>query len=218
MKTAVAYIRSSTNEVKQANSQAVQASIIADFAASYGYNIERTFSEYFTGKDDERVEFNRCLEYAKQNDCFIIVYRVDRVARSLSIFSRIETMLHRFRFCNLGDVQPSLLLMSVLLAVATNESIVIGKRVSHAMQMLKLEGRVFGNPRILETAQPLGALAQKEKASEYRHHIQGIIFDLKNAGYNSTKKICCRLNEIGVKTRTGSDWTLPNLYRVMANS
>ena len=217
-KRAIAYIRSSTNAEKQANSQAVQLSIIVDFASRFGYVIETVFSEYETGKNDCRVEFNNALTYAQENDCYIIAYRIDRVSRSMSIFSRIESELSRFRFCNLGDVEVSLLLMSVLLAVATNESVVIAKRVSAAMQMLKAQGRVFGNPRIRTTAIPAAAKANRQLAATFRTHILGVINDLQKAGYTTNKEICCRLNEIGVKTRTGGVWKRQNLHRIMSHN
>ena len=216
-KRAIAYIRSSTNEQKQANSQAVQLSIITDFASTFGYDVEMVFSEYQTGKDDERTEFNLALQYAIEHDCHLIAYRIDRVSRSMSIFSRIQSQLPRFRFCNLGDVEVSLLLMSVLLAVATNESAVTSKRVSAAMQMLKLQGRVFGNPRIQTTATPLAAKANRRLATTFRTHILSVINDLRKAGYTSNKELCCRLNEIGVKTRTGGVWKRQNLHRVLSH-
>lgn len=215
MKKAVAYIRASTDEAKQTNSFAVQKAIIEDFAVKNGYSIEIIFSEYSSGRDDERKEFNKALQYCASNDAFLIAYRVDRVARTMSIFSRIQDALPMMRFANLGDIQPNLLLISVLLAVATNESQTTSTRVSAAMQHLKKEGRVFGNPHINETCRPLGLAAIKKNAREYNDRIKGIVEDLRLAGYNELNTILDQLNFLGVKTRTGKNWNYKNLHRVL---
>ena len=215
MKKAVAYIRASTDEAKQSNSFAIQKAIVEDFAVKNGYSIEVVFSEYSSGRDDERAEFNNALQYCASNDAFLIAYRVDRVARTMSIFSRIQDALPMMRFANLGDIQPNLLLISVLLAVATNESQTTSTRVSAAMQHLKKEGRIFGNPNINENCRPLGLEAIKKNANKYNNRIKSIVDDLRLAGYKELKSILDQLNFLGVKTRLGKNWTYKNLHRVL---
>jgi DNA invertase Pin-like site-specific DNA recombinase len=215
MKKAVAYIRASTDEAKQSNSFAVQKAIIEEFASRNGYSIEIVFSEYSSGRDDERTEFNNALKYCISNNAFLIAYRVDRVARTMSIFSRIQDALPMLRFANLGDIQPNLLLISVLLAVATNESQTTSTRVSAAMQHLKKEGRVFGNPNINTNCRPLGLEAIKNNAKQYNNRIKSIVDDLRLAGYTEFNSILDQINYLGVKTRSGKSWSYQNLYRVL---
>ena len=128
-KTAYAYLRASTDPNKQKNSIDVQNGLIQTFADRNGYTIVETFIEYRSGGDDERVEFNKCLNLCIKEDAFLLTYKVDRMSRSLSIFKKIESSLSRFRFVELGDQEANLLTLSVLLAVAQQERVNTGQRV-----------------------------------------------------------------------------------------
>ena len=86
--------------------------------------------------------------------------------------------------------------------------------VKQAMAKRKAAGATFGSPSIMTTCQPLGAKKQKKMAIEFAISIESILNDLIKAGYKTTKQLCCKLNELGVKTRTGGQWTEQNLYRM----
>ena len=87
--------------------------------------------------------------------------------------------------------------------------------VSAKMHMLKAQGRIFGNPGIMENCQPLGVAAIKESAKKFNAKILLLAADLRQAGYNTVDLLVDRLNGIGVKTRNGKAWTYHNLYRVL---
>ena len=217
MKPAIAYIRASTNEDTQQNSMAVQTAIIERFAKSNGYNISTTFVEYKTGGDDERVEFNKALQQSIKENSTLICWKVDRLARTMSIFSRIEAHLPRLRFAELGDVEPNIMVLGVLLGVATQERINTSIRVKATYTTLKAQdpNKAWGNPRMLETATPVGLKVRKSNAREFNTHIQGIVSDLKKAGYCTLADIAVRLNQLGVKTRRGCDFNIHSLHRVL---
>ena len=97
-KQAISYVRASTCPEQQANSIAIQEAIISRFVETHGYTITDSFIEYRTGSDDERVEFNKALQLAIKNNCVLVTWKVDRLARSMSIFSKIQNHLHLLRF------------------------------------------------------------------------------------------------------------------------
>ena len=137
-KNAIAYIRASTNPELQANSVAIQTAIINRFVESHAYTLTDTFIEYRTGSDDERVEFNKALQQAIKTNSVLITWKVDRLARSMSIFSRIQNHLHLLRFCELGDSEPNIMVLSVLLGVATQERINTSVRVKAGYTDMKV--------------------------------------------------------------------------------
>jgi len=99
------YRRASTNEAKQVNSLEIQSTVIANFCKRHGYTVadDASFVEYASGKDDCRVEFNRALDYAIKNEVVLICVSIDRLSRSLSVFSRIQEHIGRLRFCKFNS-------------------------------------------------------------------------------------------------------------------
>jgi DNA invertase Pin-like site-specific DNA recombinase len=217
MKTAISYIRASTDPHLQKNSVAIQKAIIENFASTYGYNLVDTFTEYASGGDDEREAFNAALSMAVRDGHKLICWKVDRCARSMSIFSRIQDHLHLLRFCELGDSEPNVMVLSVLLGVAYSERINTSVRVKAAYSHLKAENpdHPWGNPNILTDATPKGLAVRRRNASVHNEHVQSICADLRKAGYCTLQSLSVRLTAMRVLTRRGKPYTPANLSRVL---
>jgi len=86
-----------------------------------------------------------------------------------------------------------------------------------AMQRAKARGVKFGNPNILKDAHPLAMKAIKANAKEFNDGIKSTLEDLRKKGYKTIPSLIVKLNEMGIKSRTGTDWTYHNLYRVLAS-
>ena len=215
---AAAYYRASTSQELQNNSLEIQKRICENFALTNGYEISATFSEYESGGNDDRAEFNRALEYAINNDCVLICARVDRASRSLSIFSRIQDHLSRLRFADLGNVEPSLVLLSVLISLGAQERINASIRVKACFETLRAKdaNHPWGNPNININCRPIGLKVRKANAAAFNTKIQGICADLKKAGYLTLDKMAARLNEMNISSRRGKAFNKATLQRVLA--
>lgn len=217
MKQAIAYIRASTNPELQKNSFAIQEAIITNFAETHNYEITKIFVEYCSGGKDDRPEFNKALKMAVSSNCVLITWKVDRLSRSMSIFARIQDHLSLLRFCEIGDTEPNVMVLGVLLGVAHSERINTSVRVKAAYKTLKAQdpNKLWGNPNIMTDAQPKGLVIRKANAAQYNKYIQSIVTDLKAAGYCTLKSLVLRLNELGITTRRGNTFNIPNLHRVI---
>jgi len=217
MKKAIAYIRASTNPELQKNSFAIQEAIITNFAETHNYEISQIFVEYCSGGKDDRPEFNKALKLAVSSGCVLITWKVDRLSRSMSIFGRIQDHLHLLRFCEIGDTEPNVMVLGVLLGVAHSERINTSVRVKAAYKTLKAQdpNKLWGNPNIMTDAQPKGLIVRQTNAAQYNKYIQGVVADLKAAGYCTLKSLVLRLNELGITTRRGNTFNIPNLHRVI---
>lgn len=217
MKQAIAYIRASTNPELQKNSFAIQEAIITNFAETHNYEITKIFVEYCSGGKDDRPEFNKALKMAVSSNCVLITWKVDRLSRSMSIFARIQDHLSLLRFCEIGDTEPNVMVLGVLLGVAHSERINTSVRVKAAYKTLKAQDpdKLWGNPNIMTDAQPKGLVIRKANAAQYNKYIQSIVTDLKAAGYCTLKSLVLRLNELGITTRRGNTFNIPNLHRVI---
>ena len=96
-----------------------------------------------------------------------------------------------------------------------NRNMTTSALIKTAMALLKeRDGRVWGNPRITETALPASIASRKAAAREFNNKIARLVSGFKKAGY-SLKECVTRLNDLGVKTRRGKLWTYHLLYRVI---
>jgi len=214
-KRACSYIRASTTAELQPNSLEVQRAIVRSFAENNGYTLEEEFFEYASGTNDLRTQWNNALVYAETNDAFIICWRVDRFSRSLTSFSKSNSMLHKLRFVELGDIEPTALVMSVLIAAGQNAALNTRVRIKETMRVLKQrDGRTWGNPRINETAYPASLKVRKNNAQAFNSYISDIVKDYKCAGYNLPQCVN-KLNNLGIRTRRGKVWTYHLLRRVI---
>ena len=216
-KPAIAYIRASTNPELQANSVSIQTAIIKAFCKTYDYELQDTYVEFQSGADDDREQFNLALSHAVSQNCTLVTWKVDRLSRSMSIFSRIQQHLSLLRFAELGDTEPNVMVLGVLLGVAYQERLNTSVRVKACYQTMKAENPdlKWGNPNILKDAQPLGLQVRQDNARAFNLRIQGIVSDFRLAGYCTLAQLAIRLNEYGVTTRRGNSFTPQNLRRVL---
>jgi DNA invertase Pin-like site-specific DNA recombinase len=216
----ISYLRASTNEAMQRNSIEIQRRLIQEFCSRHNYQIIEEFAEYASGRSNERVQFNRALEKAQAENLLVVFHRVDRISRNLSVFSQLEPMLHLIRAVELGDQPINLLTLSILISIATQESINTSTRVSASIKHLKEQAGdsfVWGNPNI-GSLSGKGVSVRQSNAKLHNDYIRQVCDELKMAGYSNTMALTKRLNELNIKTRRGSEYTYRNLRRVLASS
>jgi DNA invertase Pin-like site-specific DNA recombinase len=215
-KRAISYRRASTNIDKQRNSLAIQSDVISAFSERFGYKLEKDFSEYQSGTDDDRPAFKEALAYAKANNCYVIIYRLDRLARTLTSFSQFHDVLSHLRFTDLGDTEPNLMLVGFMLTIAAQESVNTSIRVSSSIKHLKEKypDRVFGNPNLFDDYGAAAIKVRQSNARAFNSRLNGIVEDLRKAGYTKLNQQVTRLNEMGITTRRGKPFTYQNLYRI----
>ena len=213
----IAYVRCSTNPELQKNSIAIQTAILEEFAKTNNYEITKFYIEYSSGGDDERPVLNEALKFAVGNNVNLISWKVDRFARSLSIFSRIQDHLHLLRFTELGNTEPNVMVLGVLLGVVYQERKNTSIRVKASYEFLKSTKPNFkwGSPTMATTAQPLGEAVRISNAKEFNSRIQGFAADLRIAGYKTLPVIAERLNDMKITTRRGKRFTSNNLKRIL---
>ena len=73
----------------------------------------------------------------------------------------------------------------------------------------------WGNPNFKTDVMPLGREVQQKNALDFNTRIQVLCDDLRKAGYCSLQSLAVKLNEIGLRTRRGSNFTRYNLHRIL---
>jgi DNA invertase Pin-like site-specific DNA recombinase len=127
-----------------------------------GVNVDKMFTDHASGKDTNRPELARALEYLREDDV-LVVHSMDRLARNLEDLRRIVRELTgkriRVEFVkeNLtfaGDDSPmNTLLLSMLGAVAEFERSMILERQREGIAIAKAAGKYKGRKASLSQTQ-----------------------------------------------------------------
>lgn len=123
-----------------------------------GVILDKEFVDHISGKDRNRPQLKACLEYLRDGDV-LVVHSIDRLARNLEDLRRIVRDLNErgvtveFVKNNLifaGDDSPtSVLMMSILGAVAEFERALLLERQREGIEIAKRKGLYRGRKRAL---------------------------------------------------------------------
>ena len=89
------------------------------------------------------------------------------------------------------------------------------KNASYKYLKAKDPNLAWGNPNMASNVQPIGQQKRISNAVAFNTKLQGIVNDLRSAGYSTMNEIAYRLNEMNITTRRGKPFTKNNLQRVL---
>jgi len=127
-----------------------------------GVALDKTFTDKLSGKDINRPDLQRMLEFVREGDQ-VIIHSMDRLARNLDDLRKIVKDLTgrgvkvQFAKENLiftGEDSPmSNLLLNLLGAVAEFERALIRERQREGIAAAKKKGAYLGRPRLMDPLQ-----------------------------------------------------------------
>lgn len=212
VKAAIAYTRVSTSaQGRSGLGLEAQQAALARFADAEGYRIVGTFQEIETGKGadalDRRPQLAAALKAAKKAKAPIIVAKLDRLSRDVHFISGLMSHRTPFIVAELGaDADPFML--HLYAALAEKERRLISQRTRDALAAKKAQGVKLGglNAKGIEN---------RDAAAERAKALAPIIAELQAAGISSLRGIAAALNERGVTTANGGQWTAVQVRRVI---
>ena len=231
MKTAVAYLRVSTQSQKDSGGGIeAQRDAIARFSAAKGYDVVEYAEEAASGAMDldERPVLKAVLAKAAKIGAIVIVSKLDRLSRKVSFIARLMDAKVKFAVTELGGEEVDPFILQVMAALAQKEREMISQRTSAALQAMKARGVKLGNPRKYdqrmedgsvkmgaENARKLAAAANASKADDFALKLRPTVERMELAGMTVTQ-IANELNANGTKTARGGLWaatTVRNLTK-----
>jgi len=156
MTLAFGYVRASTlDEVKQGSNERQKEEILR-YAQSKGYDIEFFEDKAKSGKNTQRLVFERMLKSLDRKPKLIIVSKIDRFARSLSDLLKTLEFLEQdgigFVSVNYSGIDTTTpngrLLLQILGAVAEFERNMINYRTKAGREQAINRGIKFGRPSL----------------------------------------------------------------------
>lgn len=219
--TAVAYARYSSDGQRDESIDA-QVRAIKSFAEREGYALIHVYADRgISGTSDNREEFQRMIEDAKNGDFqVVIVHKLDRFARNRSDSAIYRNVLEKYGVRlvsvleNFDDSPESIILQSVIEGYNEYYSKNLAREVMKGLKENALASKFNGG------LPPLGYDINKEtlkyKINNFEAEAVKLIFKmyLQGEGYTS---IINELNRRGFKTKKGNSFGKNSLYDILRN-
>lgn len=152
MKTYCIYLRVSTKK-QGASGLGIesQRSICENFIRQEGGTLKQEFVDVESGTHRDRKGLADAVAYCKQNNCALVVAKLDRLARDVEFCFRIINTGIDIHFCDMPQINT--LLLGVVASVGQYERELTSDRTKKALAVKKAKG------------EKLGAASDKYKAS-----------------------------------------------------
>lgn len=221
MMKAVGYTRVSTDKQGQSRLglEAQQAAIRA-FAVREGYEITAWYSDTETGKGSDaivkRPHLHNALKAAKAVRGPILVSKLDRLSRDVHFISGLMAERVEFIVTELGK-QADPFVLHLYAALAEKERAMISERTKAALKAVKARGVKLGNPNLNKDSAAYAAKGrqkQADAANERASQLQSVIEDAETHGHTTLQQLADYLNELGIPTARGGQWTAMTVKRV----
>jgi DNA invertase Pin-like site-specific DNA recombinase len=189
----VAYYRVSTEKQgKSGLGLAAQRSRLEAFVSATDHILQE-FVDVQSGRKDDRSGLNKALSFAKAKKATLLIARLDRFSRRVSFIAKI--MDEGISLCCAEMPNASEFQLHIFAALAQEERRLISERTKAALAEAKKRGRKLGaNGAKL-------AVVNKQQADRFAGSVGAAIYSIGME--KSYSELARRLNELGVRTRTG---------------
>jgi DNA invertase Pin-like site-specific DNA recombinase len=176
--------------------------------------------EVESGKKNDRPKLAEALALCRVHGATLIIAKLDRLARNVNFISNL--MESTVEFTAVDFPQANRLTIHILAAVAEHEAAMISARTKAALGAAKARGVSLGGDRGNIAAQAaLGALASAKvrgaKAVSRASDLLPVIRDAQDHGATSLREIAAVLNERGIRTARGGEWSAVQVQRVITS-
>ena len=175
--------------------------------------------EHGTRKGNHRPQLASALAACRVHGATLLVGKLDRLSRNVAFLANLMESGVEFVACD--NPFATKLTLHVLAAVAENEAEMISQRTKAALAAAKRRGVVLGGDRgncaeIARKGTKASAKVRTEQAQRRTADLLPIIETIKTGGAQSLREIAAALNERGILTARGCEWSAVGVMRVMA--
>lgn len=224
-KRIVAYYRVSTDRqgIRGLGIEAQQAAV-EQYARQVEGQILAEYREAESGRKSDRPQLREALKHARRSGAVLVVAKLDRLSRNLAFLSAL--MESRVDFVCCDNPNANRLTLHILAAVAEDEALRISERTQAALAAYKRRGGLLGtqDPRCVLNRTEKGKNGQRKSADLSRQRALSAdalvitrIRELRNQGL-PFRSIATSLNDAGIATRNGCNWSARQVQRVLDRS
>jgi len=174
--------------------------------------------EVESGKRNDRPKLAEALRLCRAHRATLLVAKLDRLARNVAFISALMEAGVEFQAVDMP--QANRLTIHILAAMAEYEAAAISARTKAALAAAKARGvKLGGRMWAIETVSAKGNVASAQARAEAATHraadLAPVIDTIKAEGASSLRQIAAALNERGIPTPRGGEWSAMQVQRLM---
>jgi DNA invertase Pin-like site-specific DNA recombinase len=214
----VSYLRVSTQrQGKSGLGLEAQREAVETYLNGGRWTLVQEVVEVESGKRNDRPKLADALRLCRLRKATLIIAKLDRLARNVHFISGL--MESGVDFVAVDFPQANRLTVHILAAVAEHEAVAISARTKAALAATKARGTKLGGRRwAVETVAAKGnaasATARALRASKRASDVLPVVESIKASGAKSLRQIAAALNEQGIATPRGRQWSAVQVQRL----
>jgi DNA invertase Pin-like site-specific DNA recombinase len=223
----VAYYRVSTDrQARSGLGLAAQKEAVKTYLDGGRWKLVGEFTERESGKRNDRPALAQALALCRIHNAALVVGKLDRLSRNTRFLLTLveESGEKGVVFCDLPKVPEGPVgkfIISQMASVAELEAGLISQRTKAALAAAKARGTVLGRPNsdiasYAAAGSRAGLRARQHKAQKRANDLMPIIAAIQAEGITSLNGIAAALNEKGITTARGGEWSATQVQRLLA--
>ena len=198
-----------------------QREMILQYLNGGEWELLKEFTEIESGKNNDRVELAKALQYCKLTGAVLLVAKLDRLSRDIHFITGLNKSGIEFKICDFPSANNFTL--NVFAALAQYERELISQRTTAALNAKKARGAILGKPENLSldaaaAGRALGRASRTNTADQFAAQVIPMIQEYQAEGM-SLNTIAKRLTADSILTASGkSNWTATSVKNVLARA
>lgn len=216
----VAYYRVSTaRQGRSGLGLDAQRQAVQDYLNGGRWSLIGEYVEVESGKRNDRPELDKALAACRIHGATLVVAKLDRLSRNAAFLLKLRD--ERVDFVAVDLPEANRMTVGIMAVIAEHEREMISARTKAALAAAKRRGVRLGNPAHLDrrarrkgtgaSAKVRAALAAQRAAD-----LTPIVDELRSTGATSLRELARGLNDRGIPTARGKQWTAAQVQRLLA--
>jgi DNA invertase Pin-like site-specific DNA recombinase len=214
----VSYLRVSTAQQGRSGlGLEAQRKAVMDYLNGGRWKLVAEFVEVESGKHNDRPQLVAALAACRLHGARLVIAKLDRLSRNAAFLLNLRDAGVKFVAADMPDANE--MTIGIMAVVAEAERKMISTRTKAALAAAKARGQKLGNPDNLSNRKlgtERGNAMKAERAEARAEDLAPLIVDLRASGAASLRDLAAGLNERGIPTARGGEWSAVQVSRVLA--
>jgi DNA invertase Pin-like site-specific DNA recombinase len=215
----ISYLRVSTQRQGRSGlGLEAQREAVSSYLNGGRWKLLQEVVEVESGKRNDRPQLARALALCRVHNAKLLIAKLDRLARNVAFIANLMEAGVEFEAVDLP--QANRLTLHVMAALAEHEAGAISARTKAALAAAKARGTVLGGYRwdikkVAKKGNRESARIRAEQASKRASDLLPVVEAIKAEGATSLRQIAAELNDRGITTARGGEWSAVQVSRLL---
>jgi len=196
-----------------------QRKAVTDYLNGGSWELVQEVIEVESGKNKDRPKLAEALRLCRVYNATLLVAKLDRLARNVAFISALMESKVRFVAADLPEANE--LTVHIMAAMAEYEAKAISARTKAALAAAKRKGTRLGGLRwnlasVSRQGRALALKVRQEKAGKRAADLLPVVEAIRSEGAASLRQIASVLNERGITTSRGGQWSAVQIQRLFS--